>query len=928
MAIREKISLNEFRKIRDEVAGVCRIFDFLPFGSDEWDYISNAEISAAINKILAFFPDLEVTDKNSPWDIDSEYVSKYMTMRYSELEKYDLSDIPKEEWGGESKSSSYRGILLDKRFLDLSGTSANIDFSIISLPYFESISNIKGCNLSNVDIILQEDVFYSNKTFDDQFINNHKDYFLLRDEFPEISEDEFNSLCQRYYSQHLHINDLIAYGNILKFKNNIYVSGLFLSKPLEKITDHYKLLENEELLHKIAKIENTYGKYLTVVDNFTEIINECIAEPSQEAYEKMDSLVSEKILSHMAKLKELASQENSNTWMTRFLCPETFTDEQKEMFYNQQFSILYYKNNPDLLQQLCNITGEHAAIAALPLVQGKLANKFGLESLSSLDSEQLSWLKIFDDTILARDYDELAENVDIGLDRYENDSLQHNIEYIKRCFCEDSFAWFCIGSTISIIDGHFAYEGMHTPLPASMDLHFGDDINNPPDNMINAKQKLALLKEILLGSDTGELSEDYLLNLFNGLGKDSNAQIIIEKHLSDMACIPNKSIATSLADLPIDSEARTDDICLKYLVTKSNCSEDEKKDLIISRYLNRDIVKLSNTIEDMVANYSNDPAVKGLMDTYNYEYIIFLSKLFNRKQPESILSLFDGKDHPQEISDFVSYITSLDTSKLYTDSTKANDNIWNNTIFNPSRTLKKDNSYSSQQPDDVEEILFDGEDFNMLCHMFSEKVAKTTANLVNKDNIVQNVYNNIDKYKDGAANFSDMLSSSKAVDIYDTPEYFSKAGGIVSVTYVSNNGFKRFRDRNIGFGFGHVPQGLFVSFSPHDVFSKMNNDNIYFHNDSRQNTRVKTPSELQRETLERGTFNEIVLLRSNDQEVLEPDYVTYFFNGGKLDRKSPDYKEAHQLAKNASLPLVVINTQEYERKSQDCSKIRAVSHSR
>ena len=117
-----------------------------------------------------------------------EEIAPILNSIKEELKTHDLSDIDFEE---------YRGF--DISLMDLEGTGANLDFSILKC-YDKRIGCLKGCNIRNFDFSLK----FVEEDFDSEFIEANKDKFWGLD----IPDPEVR---RRYYNNALTFTDLKKY---------------------------------------------------------------------------------------------------------------------------------------------------------------------------------------------------------------------------------------------------------------------------------------------------------------------------------------------------------------------------------------------------------------------------------------------------------------------------------------------------------------------------------------------------------------------------------------------------------------------------------------------------------------------------------------------------------------------------------------------
>lgn len=220
-----------------------------------------------------------------------QYKEKIMEIEYSydeneaflrcfnlqkEILKYDLSDIPFEEWEGMTIYADNE----NRAFF--SGTNANIDFSLVE--YFGN-AEFHGCNIKNLEKI---DNYINSNDFDDYIIKKNKNLFLVGN-----FDDSFK---EKFYSFSLTIDDILNLNeeqvieleekNIAHFKENIMINCLGIRKIVllynyskEKYNDirqMLSILEYDDLINLKKEIDGvSFDNLENVIYNFFEnlIIN-------------------------------------------------------------------------------------------------------------------------------------------------------------------------------------------------------------------------------------------------------------------------------------------------------------------------------------------------------------------------------------------------------------------------------------------------------------------------------------------------------------------------------------------------------------------------------------------------------------------------------------------------------------------------------
>ncbi len=136
---------------------------------------------------------LEMASISSDVQVDEEEFFAEFNSYMSELQRYDLSDIPFEEW---------EGMYLVAENLDMSKTHANLDFSLIQECSYET-ANFRGCNLRNL-----QEIYYNEEDFDADFKREHPEFFP-DDTIPD-------EVKKKFYERKINLNDLIQYPSLRK----------------------------------------------------------------------------------------------------------------------------------------------------------------------------------------------------------------------------------------------------------------------------------------------------------------------------------------------------------------------------------------------------------------------------------------------------------------------------------------------------------------------------------------------------------------------------------------------------------------------------------------------------------------------------------------------------------------------------------------
>ena len=140
-----------------------------------------------------------ISDAEENQDIDeSEMIAKYIEIE-KELFKFDLSEIPFEEWEGLQLTYG------DNVQMDISGSHANIDGKIVSF-YYEGLNRpiLKGCKVRNLDSI-----GYNEETVDEEIIRDNPNRFP-----PKTIPEEIR---KKYYDHELSLEDLLTYPELREY---------------------------------------------------------------------------------------------------------------------------------------------------------------------------------------------------------------------------------------------------------------------------------------------------------------------------------------------------------------------------------------------------------------------------------------------------------------------------------------------------------------------------------------------------------------------------------------------------------------------------------------------------------------------------------------------------------------------------------------
>ena len=213
--MREKITLEEFRNIKESLIKLYDDYDILEFNGEE--------------------------DEKKEFKKLEEEQKKLM----DKLLSYDLSDIPFEEW------DEFYIYSEENYVFDFSKTHANIDFSLMEL-YCKY--NLKGCNIKNLNKLYDIDP----ESFDEETIKKNPKIFLLGDNVdPELRN--------RYFNRALTKNDVLD--NLDLFAD---VSLWNFLEDSERNKGFYFLIVNLgiEDLKKAFKINPDIIRYIAETDSY------------------------------------------------------------------------------------------------------------------------------------------------------------------------------------------------------------------------------------------------------------------------------------------------------------------------------------------------------------------------------------------------------------------------------------------------------------------------------------------------------------------------------------------------------------------------------------------------------------------------------------------------------------------------------------
>lgn len=330
----EKMNLETFRSIKERIKTILEKVEKADESSEEYS-------EEQLQELL------------------QEYVNSI-----KELENSDLSEIPFEEWEGMYLEHSPN----EGMDLDLSKTHANLDFSIINFGYEKthySFSNIlqekspnfKGCSIKNYDF---KDFYYDEEMFDEEFIKQNSEHFILKDIITKSSnvendEQEVKGIPEdvrkRFYNGSLTLEDATKY-------------EFFKDKISEDILDRYEV----ELFNLLGKDEflKLDSEFVGPIHTWT--LNKLKENPDLKNEPNIMDFLYEEARKDIFKISTGHFPDNFYVKSTDLgkgfreknpdlFLPEEAPEELKDKFYNRQIGFRDYAENIDYFENVKGFVG-------------------------------------------------------------------------------------------------------------------------------------------------------------------------------------------------------------------------------------------------------------------------------------------------------------------------------------------------------------------------------------------------------------------------------------------------------------------------------------------------------------------------------------------------------------------------------------------
>ena len=399
----EKLSLEEFRKIKEELLNLVKNFE------EEID-------ENLFNKDY---------DENLK---EEEFEDKYFKVQ-NKLLSYDLSEIPFEEWKGIEIHSD------DNSIADFSNTHANIDFSLINLDNYFASGSFKGCNIRNLKDL---DYMIDEKNFDNITIQNNSSLFLSNI-FPKDFKD-------KYYNSRLNIEDLepLSSEQLLELKK-------------KKVIEHLDRKDRESFIKnlitvmigidKSIELYNYSKKDYNYVLDILEFVNKRFSTRKFEpSIDSLDVFIEKQIIN--SDVKDIKSKFNSylREFITKlkfspivledipkdiinnnedlFLVDESIKEILKEKFYNRKLNLIDVLYNLELFD---NIPIENF------LKSGEIVTKeLGYGNLVNLMKKHYD---VFRKILLNADFYDFSHN----LSRYSNYNIERKFTLAVKAYYNERY---------------------------------------------------------------------------------------------------------------------------------------------------------------------------------------------------------------------------------------------------------------------------------------------------------------------------------------------------------------------------------------------------------------------------------------------------------------------------------------------------------
>lgn len=287
------------------------------------------------------------------------FIVKYYFPLIRTLKNYDLSSIPATAWDG----LFALGLLEEDDYspafcFDLSGTGANIDFSILEADNGFKSYNLKGCNVSHLEEVSYIDPNY----FDEDVQSNNFDVFL-DSSYPEdfrnaYMHSELN--LELYAKLSKELKDRLNKDILLHRFNDFFVNDFVYFFSFEKINAIIDYYDDYQDLFKVLEISLPTIKYgLTNKDNYLDELRNC----SIEEFKSVLSKIVGEIIAHswspidISNYPESFVKENPGYFM---MYPEV-PEEVRERFYQRKLTFEDTINYYSFLKDFINMNAYNSS---------------------------------------------------------------------------------------------------------------------------------------------------------------------------------------------------------------------------------------------------------------------------------------------------------------------------------------------------------------------------------------------------------------------------------------------------------------------------------------------------------------------------------------------------------------------------------------
>jgi len=298
----------------------------------EFDELYNLIIESGESKETLFFAD------GVPYS--DEEVLVRMGKINDELLKYDLSEIPADRYG----NMMIFVVDVSEEFKGLSGTGANLDFSLMSEIWDGvELGDVRGCNLINFDF---NKVIYSDKNFDEEFKDNNSEFFLER---PEDKENPKNEAIDRFYAGKITPQDVILLKDELSDESKVLKWPYSYRRVIDKLgVDKFIAILEREPVYVETFLLNTNKplEYFAIEPEMSaeEIIEKCFSitrdEIENNGIHTLTRTNTYKIGSEMQDIDVTKYGENFIKSHPEFFVEDRdLPEEIKQKFYNDKLTV-------------------------------------------------------------------------------------------------------------------------------------------------------------------------------------------------------------------------------------------------------------------------------------------------------------------------------------------------------------------------------------------------------------------------------------------------------------------------------------------------------------------------------------------------------------------------------------------------------------